>query len=418
MLEGDNMIRLFTDIDLDGLGCGVIAKLAFGDEAEVVYCSYRNLNQRVQTFLEDSSNNEKMLFITDLAVNDSVEKLLDNRYKEGLHVQVIDHHVTALHFNNYQWGQVIVEYENGKKTCATSLFYDHLIEKKLIERNPALEEFIELIRQYDTWEWDENENITAKRLNDLFFMFNRDQFEEDMIRRIKEHPNSFQLTDMENLLLDIEDNKIERYIQSKNRQIVQTYIDEYCVGIVHAEQYLSELGNALNKRNPHLDMIILVNVGSKKLGFRTIHDDVNVAEFAKRFGGGGHPKAAGSDLTEEAFKQLVIDVYHLPPIKPDPENNIYNVKNSKHGTAYQNRSGKVSFIRPVSDHSYEIIHDGQKLDQMFNSFDEAERYIKRNYGSYLRYDDDFLQSLSNSIPLSKEELEEKFHDMIDRIKNL
>lgn len=29
------MIRLFTDIDLDGLGCGVIAKLAFGDEAEL-----------------------------------------------------------------------------------------------------------------------------------------------------------------------------------------------------------------------------------------------------------------------------------------------------------------------------------------------------------------------------------------------
>lgn len=94
------------------------------------------------------------------------------------------------------------------------------------------------------------------------------------------------------------------------------------------------------------------------------------------------------------------------------------MKNSNHGTAYQNRSGKVSFIRPVSDHSYEIIHDGQKLDQMFNSFDEAERYIKRKFGSYLRYDDDFLQSLSNSIPLSKEELEEKFHDMIDRIKNL
>jgi len=409
------MIKLFTDIDLDGLGCGVIAKLAFGDDANVVYCSYRNLNQRVQSFLEDQANNETMMFITDLAVNENVEKLLEKRHSEGFHIKVIDHHVTALHFNQYKWGLVKIEYDTGKKTCATSLFYDYLLEHKLMERNQALEDFIELIRQYDTWEWDENNNVTAKRLNDLFFMLSREQFEEEMIRRIKEEPHSFSLTDTENMILDIEDHKIERYIQSKNRQIVQTFIDEYCVGIVHAEQYLSELGNALNKRNPHLDMIILVNVGSKKMGFRTIHDHINVAEFAKRYGGGGHPKASGSDLTEEAFKQFVIDIYALPPIKPDPERNVYNVKNSDYGTAYQNRRGAVSFIRPRSESKYEIIHDGEKLNQVFQSFEEAEIYVKRQYGSSLRYDDDFLKYISTALPVSKEEIAKKFQEIMGGI---
>lgn len=55
-----------------------------------------------------------------------------------------------------------------EKTCATSLLYDYLIENKLLEPTPALTEFVDLVRQYDTWEWDENDNILAKHLNDLF----------------------------------------------------------------------------------------------------------------------------------------------------------------------------------------------------------------------------------------------------------
>ena len=207
------------------------------------------------------------LFITDLAVNEQIEKKLDERFKNGGHVQMIDHHVTALHFNKYPWGKVVTEYDNGKKTCATSLLYDYLIENKLLEPTPALTEFVDLVRQYDTWEWDENDNILAKHLNDLFFMIGREQFEEDLLKRLKENPERFELTDMENLLMDVEEKKIERYIFAKNKQIVQRFIGDYCVGIVHAEQYLSELGNALNKKNPHLDMIVLVNVGTKKSDF-------------------------------------------------------------------------------------------------------------------------------------------------------
>ncbi|MFK9092860.1 DHH family phosphoesterase [Bacillus salipaludis] len=406
------MVKLFTDMDLDGLGCGLIAKIAFGDKANVFYCSYRNLNQRVETYIKNPANNQEEVYITDLAVNEDVEKKLQERFKHGKHIQMIDHHVTAMHFNEYKWGWVKPEYENGKKTCATSLFYDYLIEQGKMERNHALEEFIDLVRQYDTWEWDENNNVTAKRLNDLFYIMNREQIEEEMLKRLMENTDSFRLTDTENMILDIEEQKINRYIHSKSRQTVQTFVDHYCIGIVHGEQYLSELGNALNNIYPHLDMIVLLNVSGKKMGFRTIHDEVNVAEFAQRYGGGGHPKASGSELTREAFKTFVVDVFELNPLKPDADRNEYNVKESAFGTSYQNHKNEISYIIPASDRGYDLFHNGEKVEQIFPSFNEAEHFLKRNNLSWLRQDQEYLQKLSATLKISLDELKENYDEII------
>jgi oligoribonuclease NrnB/cAMP/cGMP phosphodiesterase (DHH superfamily) len=406
------MVKLFTDIDLDGLGCGVLAKIAFGEQAKVSYCSYRNLNQRVEAFISKPENDQEETYITDLAVNPEVEKKLAERFQQGKPIRVIDHHVTAMHFNEYQWGNVKPEYNSGKKTCATSLFYDELIENGKLERNKALDQFVDLVRQYDTWEWDENHNVSAKRLNDLFYIMNREQFEEVIIQRLLNNQDSFALTDEENRLLDIEEQKINRYIQSKNRQMVQTFVGEYCVGIVHAEQYLSELGNALNTLNPHLDMIALLNVGGKKLGFRTIHDEVNVAEFAKKYGGGGHPKASGADLTKEAFETYIVNVFDLVPLKPDADRNEFNLKESEYGTSYQNHHGDISYILPAGNSQYSIIHKGKKLEQLFPSFLAAERHVKRHYSSWLRYDKEYLEQLTKDLKISIEELKENFAEII------
>ncbi|MEH7075305.1 DHH family phosphoesterase [Neobacillus drentensis] len=406
---------IFTDIDLDGLGCGLIAKLVFGDKAHVYYCSYRNLNQRVEAVIKNPENNKEEIYITDLAVNEQVEKKLEERFQQGRPVQMIDHHVTAMHFNEYKWASVIPEYETGKKTCATSLFYDYLITHGKLERSKALEEFIELVRQYDTWEWDENNNIAAKRLNDLFYIRNREQFEEEMLKRLTENTDSFTLSETENMLLDIEEQKINRYIHSKSRQIVQTFIDDFCIGIVHAEQYLSELGNALNNLYPHMDMIVLLNMSGKKMGFRTIHDEINVAKFAKRYGGGGHPKASGSEMTSEAFQQFVVNVFELLPMKPDADRNEYNLRNSNAVSAFQNQMNDISYIIAKGESDYDIVHNQKKLEQTFATFEEAERYLKRNYSSWLQYDQDYFYQLSALFKVPIDKIKQNHTEMINNL---
>jgi uncharacterized protein len=408
-------MKLFTDIDLDGLGCGIIAKLAFGEEANVSYCSYRNLNQLVEKFIQNRDSKNTETYITDLSVNEAIEKKLEKRFQDGHLIQMIDHHVTALHFNRYKWGLVKPEYEDGKKTCATSLFYDYLKEHQKIHGSKGLEEFIELVRQYDTWEWEVNNNVMAKRLNDLFYILNRESLEVEILKRLREDPNTFTLNEPENFLLDIEERKIDRYILSKNRQMVQTFADEYCVGIVHAEQYLSELGNALNKLNPHLDMIVLLNTGGKKVGFRTIHDHVDVSEFATRFGGGGHPKASGSELTKQAFEKFIVNVFPLLPAKFDADKNERNVKDASYGSIYENRDGDYSYIRLQSKENYEVIHKGKKLEETFPSYESAENYVKRNFVSWLSYDNDLIRHLCSTLQISAEEVKENYRTLLLKV---
>ena len=119
---------------------------------------------------------------------------------------------------------------------------------------------MELVRQYDTWEWEKNDNQQAKRLNSLFYLVSMEEFEEKMINRLQTSDH-FESHDFEKKLLDMEDNKIERYIRRKRRELVQTEVDHLFAGVVYAESYHSELGNELGKEYPHLDYIAILNIG-------------------------------------------------------------------------------------------------------------------------------------------------------------
>ncbi|MEC5425028.1 oligoribonuclease [Virgibacillus sp. C22-A2] len=388
------MYKLLSHNDLDGVGCGILAKLAFDKEVKVRYNSISGLNREVEWFL-DNDNANTFLFITDLSVNEHNEKRLDAFYKNGGKLQMIDHHKTALHFNEYDWGHVAVEDNEGHLNSATSLFYEYLINHQLIEPSAATAEFVELVRQYDTWEWEKNNNLKAQRLNALFFLVSIDEFEEKMIDRILTNEH-FDFDDFEKKLLDMEDNKIVRYIRRKRRELVQNQINGYFAGIVYAESYHSELGNQLGKEYPHLDYIAILNIGGKRLGFRTIHDHVDVSEVAGQFGGGGHAKASGCSLTEEAYKQFVANTFPLEPLREDARRNRYNLKKSSFGSLYKNRMEELFLLYPLNDSGWAVQNDTLNIDKTFTTFEDGEKYLKRNYAVWLVRDDTFVSYLMDT----------------------
>lgn len=385
------MYKLLTHNDLDGVGCGILAKLAFGKQVKVRYNSIASLNREVEWFLENDDKNT-FLFITDLSVNAENEKKLNVFYRSDGKVQMLDHHKTALHFNDYEWGHVVVEDEEGKLTSATSMFYDYLVKKQLLEPTEAIAEFVELVRQYDTWEWEKNENAHAQRLNALFYLISIEEFEDKMLNRLKTNEH-FSFDQFEEKILDMEENKIERYIRRKRRELVQTSVGKYLAGIVYAESYHSELGNELGKEYPHLDYIAILNIGGKRLGFRTIHDHVDVSEVAGKFGGGGHAKASGSSLTNEAYDQFVFETFHLDPLREDAKRNRYNLKRSSSGSLYKNQMEDIFFLYSLSDHEWVIEKNKTIVDSKFESFDEGENFLKRNYAAWLVRDDTFVKYL-------------------------
>jgi uncharacterized protein len=393
------MYKLLSHNDLDGVGCGILAKIAFGDEVKVRYNSISGLNREVEWFLENDGKNT-VLFITDLSVNEKNEQKLDEFHRNGGKVQLIDHHKTALHYNDYEWGHVVVEDDEGKLTSATSLFYEYLISQQQIEPKGAISEFVELVRQYDTWEWEKNENQEAQRLNALFFLVSIDEFEEKMIARLQSSDH-FYFDEFEKKILDMEEDKIDRYIRRKRRELVQTELNGFFAGVVYAESYHSELGNELGKEYPHLDYIAILNIGGKRMGFRTIHDHVDVSAVAGHYGGGGHSKASGCSLTEEAYRNFVTETFHLEPIPEDARRNRYNVKKSMFGTLYKSRREELFLLYQVNENEWAIEQNHNRLEQSFESFEEGESYLKRYYEAWLVKDDDFVQFLMKEVRENK-----------------
>jgi uncharacterized protein len=394
--EPITMNVLFTHNDLDGVGCGIVARCAFGDQVQIRYNSVSSLNGQVEQFLEkgkDRRKNEKngLLFITDLAVNESNEAGLDRYVSAGGKARLLDHHKTSLHLNRHSWATVQVEYDDGRLSSATSLLYDYLVQHGLLQPRPALIQFVELVRQYDTWEWERHNNVRAKRLNDLFFLVALEDFEESMTARLLEQ-QEFSFTEFEVKILDLEEEKIERYVRRKKREITQTFIDNRCVGVVHAEQYHSELSHELGREFPHLDYIAIVNMGGKKMSLRTIHDHIDVSEVAARFGGGGHAKAAGCSLTETAFEQYAAGAFALDPLHRDASGNQYNVKGSEYGVLFENRHDDQLFLFTAGN-KWHVDANEETLEEAFETFEEAERFVKRNYTAWLSRDDVFVNYL-------------------------
>jgi oligoribonuclease NrnB/cAMP/cGMP phosphodiesterase (DHH superfamily) len=404
------MKRIYTHNDLDGVGCGILAKLAFGDEIEIFYNSVSSLDRQIGHFL-DTNGIETTVFITDLGVNEENEKRLDEFAKQGGKVYFIDHHKTSLPINSHDWARVIIIDQDGKLTSATSLFYQFLLEKGWIIPRPSLMEFVELIRQYDTWEWEKNQNIKAKRLNELFFLLSIDEFEKRMMERIKRESDHFQFDEFEEKLLKIEEENMERYVRRKKRETVQSLIDEHCVGIVHAESYHSELGNEIGKEHPHLDYIAILNVGGRKISMRTIHDEIDVSAIAQKYNGGGHAKAAGCSMTPEAYERFVAKPFFLEPLRLDALENKYNIKESKYGTLFKNHDEDY-FLIYNANNEWMVDKNGYQRKKGFLSFSEAERFLKRNYKAWLVGDSEFIRFLMDEW-LERRQSEQRKRELVD-----
>lgn len=391
---------LLTHNDLDGVSCGILAKLAFGEDAEVHFHSVNSLDYHVEQIIKEQSEHKQTfkLYITDLSVNKENEARLKKFVKNGGHVQLIDHHKTALHFNNYEWGHVMVEESEGILASATSLFYAHLVKNKMLEQRQTISDYVELVRQYDTWEWERNENIKAKRLNDLLYLQSIEEFEESMRERLTKQ-NHFSFNDFEEKLLDIEEKKTDRYIRRKKRELVQSFIGDICVGIVHAESYHSELGNALGKEHPHLDCISILNMGNKKIGFRTIHDHIDVSEIASRYGGGGHAKAAGCSLTQEAYREFVEKPFSIKPLRIDSPHNKMNIK--QHCSLFENYEKDQYLICIDKKGSWYVENNHQPLPNQFSTYEEAEFFLKRSFSVYLTKDEKLIHYLLDSCEKQK-----------------
>jgi oligoribonuclease NrnB/cAMP/cGMP phosphodiesterase (DHH superfamily) len=325
-------IKLFTHTDLDGVGCAVVANVAFGAEnVSVEYCDYNQINDKIKYFLwnEVKANDYDRIFITDISVDEETAEFINNHpLGKQRKIQLVDHHATALWLaEKYEWCEVRTEESNlfphpitnDKRekvlSSGTSLFYKFLRNKHLpnIQSNKTLKWFAERVRSYDCWEWSNvfNDNH-PKKLNDLLYIVGREKF----VERFSIDPLPA-FNETESTILEIEEHRINKYIWYKKKDVKKTVwkvgAEEYNIAYVFAEQNISLLGNAIAEEYGNdVDFVVIINVSSNSISLRGIHSDIDLGrDVAKYYGGGGHPKASGFSINEQLREKLFQSIINM-----------------------------------------------------------------------------------------------------------
>lgn len=311
------MIKLFTHNDLDGLACALLAQLAYGKEfVDFETCRYEDINEKVMLyFTEKSYEDFNHCFVTDISMKDELAIQINAWLPTpSEQISLIDHHISAIDLNQYDWCQIVVEDEKGKKCSGTSLFYEKLLNLDVPHKEnlltPLVTSFIEKVRRYDTWDWKALDDLESKQLNDLFYILGKERFLDYWLERLQKGQGDFCFDEIHLLLLELKQNEIDQYIESRNEELVIKEVAGYQAGIVFANRFQSELGNALALLHPELDFIAMINVGGG-VSCRTAKENVNLAEIAALFGGGGHAKAAGLPVGDEIRNMVIDALFHV-----------------------------------------------------------------------------------------------------------
>ena len=313
------MIKLFTHNDLDGLACVLLAQLAYGQEAvDFETCHYEDIEDKLTLYLNEKQYEAfEHCFITDISMKEPQAAMLTEYFTPlPIPVTLIDHHISAMALNAYPWCHITVENDEGVKCSGTSLFYEALClldvpyKEKLY--TPLVKSFVEKVRRYDTWDWQALEDLESKQLNDLFFILGKERFLNYWQERLEKDTGDFSFDETQKLLLEIRQNEIDQYIESRNEELIEKEIAGYKAGIVFANRFQSELGNQLALLHPEYDFIAMINVGGG-VSCRTVKDNVNLAEIAALFDGGGHAKAAGLPVKEEIREMVINEIFHITP---------------------------------------------------------------------------------------------------------
>ena len=344
------MYKLFTHNDLDGIGCACVLKhvvdvlsfkyrLSNTSQVDVSYLSYDKVNSVIQQFINDKEyENYTLIFITDISVDEETAKLIDKTI--GDKVVLLDHHQHLEWLDEYPWATVspfkYKPFEN-EASSGTYLLWDYLrypANRKISKRFPelakngefemfaptaSLNDFVELVTDYDTWAWkskaessDENEAARgklAKNINDLFDIYGRCAFMEETLIKLKNGYKLFTLSHLEEKLLQLNQESINRYIEQKEKEIRPLSICGYNAAVVFADRNQSELGNTICANHPEFDLCIMLCMGRDDVQIRSTKENVDVSILAKEFGGGGHKHASGFHIKSENIGKFISMIF-------------------------------------------------------------------------------------------------------------
>lgn len=305
MVNKENKVLLFTHkVDIDGMGSAILASLIF-ENLEVVFCETFEMDQLFLNYVDDGSiYNYDQIFITDICLSESSLILVSNDDVLKSKIKIFDHHKLQIkNINDYEF-LTLKSSDAVGLCCGTSLFYEYLLDNRLIENFSVVDDFVELTRQYDTWEWkDVYHNESANDLNLLFFILGREKYIEVMINK---------LITLDNFSFSSDEAKLIIAYKTEIREMCMKYIsamkikklDGLFVGVVKGIEYRcrNDLSQLIKDEQINIDYLVFDILNKDTVSFRSINPLIDVAEIATKFGGKGHKNASSCPNTNEVIK--------------------------------------------------------------------------------------------------------------------
>lgn len=303
------ILLLSHESDIDGMGSVVLSKLAFENIDYELFPNVDELEVMVRKSIEDNYfDNYDTVYITDLSLLRPAIDMVNENESLKKKIKIFDHHQRAIDdgLDKYDFSTVIERDDQGNKTCATMIFYDYLVKNSYIKQNDTLKEFCEKTRLEDTWSWEEKGDfgVKAHDLAILFSAIGKEKYIENMVNKIKNNSLEFDSEDIDNI-----NNKKTEY-ENKVKEFINDSIylcdeDNNKFGITYAPyEYRNEITHRIINDGNINDISYMIVVALDKGDFgqksyRKVKDDFDVNEVAKKYGGGGHPGAAGVYITKE-----------------------------------------------------------------------------------------------------------------------
>lgn len=296
-------VFLFTHIsDIDGINNVILAKKAFKN-VDYVLCEADEIDEQIKKKRE-IFDQYGYIFVTDLCPN---ELTLSSINKSDLKhkFKIFDHHKGALDqiSNNYDFVTVTIENDKGL-LCGTSLFYEYLINNQYLAQTQTLDKLVELTRKYDTWEWKKDNDLEACDLTRLFNACGIDEY----LRIVSDKINNdyFMLDDSDYDKINKWKQKFDSTIQKIIEGMIYLNIQGYEAGIVKTNyEYRNDIAEYVRANGYKIDFLAMVFIDKLSVSYRSIKEEVDVNEIAKKYGGKGHIKAASSPILDEEKNNII-----------------------------------------------------------------------------------------------------------------
>jgi len=259
----------------DGFGSAYSAWKLLGNRAEYHACSHGSPPPDVTG---------KNVVILDFSFkNDVTKKMIE----DANDLLVIDHHKSAM-VELHDISNTIFDMNKSGATLSWEFFHPGKEAPK----------FIQYITDRDLWKWELPYSKEFSAAFDMVpFEFEEfEKFEDDSVFDDAVKRGSYILAYSKTVVKKVCDKASDRYLDGKH------------VMVVNASHWMSEIGARLS---PDCDYAMIWyydhNDRDIKVSLRAFHDTIDVSEVSKKFGGGGHKKAAGFRLPGETNIDDIFD---------------------------------------------------------------------------------------------------------------